>query len=162
MGGWGRKEVLGSEYQHKQSRQEEPLESRLGWREPRSEASATGNCVDGERVWRPQHLATGRGRQTGLIPVLPALPAPGELTPLMCLSWNSERKRVMRSDGMAKEMPAVTFRVLMPMTSPSCAGQRWGVTGSGPQGMVPAAPSGAPHCCGRLHLHPHLTFPAAQ
>ena len=38
---------------------------------------------------------------------------------MTCLSWNSVRNCMMRSEGMAKEMPAVTLRVLMPMTSPS-------------------------------------------
>lgn len=58
----------------------------------------------------------------GLILGDPALPAPLESSlPFTCLFWNSERKRVMRSDGMAKEMPAATLSVLMPMTSPSWA-----------------------------------------
>jgi hypothetical protein len=52
----------------------------------------------------------------------PVLPAPRESSlPFTCLFWNSERKRVMRSEGMAKEMPAATLSVLMPMTSPSWA-----------------------------------------
>ena len=39
----------------------------------------------------------------------------------------------MRSEGMAKEMPAATLSVLMPMTSPSCAGGR-------PRGRSPGQP----------------------
>lgn len=35
------------------------------------------------------------------------------------LSAARSRKRLRLSEGMAKEMPAVTFMVLMPMTSPS-------------------------------------------
>lgn len=58
----------------------------------------------------------------GLILGDPASPAPLESSlPFTCLFWNSERKRVMRSEGMAKEMPAATLSVLMPMTSPSWA-----------------------------------------
>lgn len=39
--------------------------------------------------------------------------------PLLCLDWDSVRKRLILSEGIAKEIPAVTFRVLMPITSPS-------------------------------------------
>lgn len=39
--------------------------------------------------------------------------------PLLCLASDSVRKRLILSEGMAKEIPAVTFRVLMPITSPS-------------------------------------------
>lgn len=54
---------------------------------------------------------------------VPCLGSPqGSAVPLTCLSWNSARKRVMRSEGMAKEIPAATLSVLMPMTSPSWAG----------------------------------------
>lgn len=40
--------------------------------------------------------------------------------PLACLSCDSARNCLILSEGMAKEIPAVTFRVLMPITSPSC------------------------------------------
>lgn len=42
------------------------------------------------------------------------------LSPLLYLVCDSVRKWLILSEGMAKEIPAVTFRVLMPMTSPSC------------------------------------------
>ena len=35
-------------------------------------------------------------------------------------SWNSAKNCRMRSEGIAKEIPAVTFNVFMPITSPSC------------------------------------------
>lgn len=41
------------------------------------------------------------------------------LIPLDCLSYDSARNCRILSEGMAKEMPAVTFSVLIPMTSPS-------------------------------------------
>lgn len=34
-------------------------------------------------------------------------------------SWNSARNCLIRSEGIAKEIPAVTFSVFMPITSPS-------------------------------------------
>lgn len=40
--------------------------------------------------------------------------------PLLCLSCDSVRNWVIRSEGIAKEIPAVTFKVLIPITSPSC------------------------------------------
>lgn len=40
-------------------------------------------------------------------------------SPLLCLSRESLRKRVILSEGIANEIPAATFRVLMPITSPS-------------------------------------------
>lgn len=40
--------------------------------------------------------------------------------PLACLSCDSARNCRILSEGMAKEIPAVTFSVLMPITSPSC------------------------------------------
>lgn len=39
-------------------------------------------------------------------------------------SWNSAKNCRIRSDGIAKEMPAVTFSVFMPITSPSWQGGR--------------------------------------
>lgn len=39
--------------------------------------------------------------------------------PLACLSWDSVRNFLILSDGIANEIPAVTFNVLIPMTSPS-------------------------------------------
>ena len=59
-----------------------------------------------------------------LSPGAASLTPRGGSVPLPVLSWNSERKRVMRSEGMAKEMPAATLSVLMPMTSPSWAGEQ--------------------------------------
>lgn len=53
----------------------------------------------------------------------PQLPLPlaagGLPSPLACRSCDSVRNFLILSDGMAKEIPAVTFRVLMPITSPS-------------------------------------------
>lgn len=48
-------------------------------------------------------------------------PYPGRplASPLACRSWDSVRNFLILSDGIAKAMPAVTFRVLMPITSPS-------------------------------------------
>lgn len=45
------------------------------------------------------------------------------LWPLACLSYDSVRNSLILSDGMAKEIPAVTFRVFIPITSPSCRSQ---------------------------------------
>lgn len=39
--------------------------------------------------------------------------------PLDCLSWDSARNCRILSEGIAKDIPAVTFSVLMPITSPS-------------------------------------------
>lgn len=39
--------------------------------------------------------------------------------PLLCFPNESFKKRVILSEGMAKEIPAATFRVLIPITSPS-------------------------------------------
>ncbi len=39
--------------------------------------------------------------------------------PLACLSWDSARNCWILSEGIAKDIPAVTFSVLMPITSPS-------------------------------------------
>lgn len=39
--------------------------------------------------------------------------------PLACLSWDSARNCWILSEGMAKDIPAVTFSVLIPITSPS-------------------------------------------
>lgn len=44
-------------------------------------------------------------------------------SPVRCLWKESPRKRVILSDGIAKEIPAATFRVLIPITSPSCRGR---------------------------------------
>lgn len=44
--------------------------------------------------------------------------------PLACLSWDSARNCRILSEGMAKEIPAVTFSVLIPITSPSCKNSR--------------------------------------
>lgn len=46
-------------------------------------------------------------------------PVVAGLLPLYCLSWALSRNRLIRSDGMAKEIPAVTFSVFIPITSPS-------------------------------------------
>lgn len=62
---------------------------------------------EGGRPERGRDSAVGKGQPWGFS------------LPLTCLSWNSVRNCTMRSEGMAKEMPAVTLRVLMPMTSPS-------------------------------------------
>lgn len=67
-------------------------------------------------VWGRRPGGEGAPHTAPRVPRL--LPARG-LLPLPCLSWNSVRKRAMRSEGMAKEMPAATLSVLMPMTSPS-------------------------------------------
>ena len=40
--------------------------------------------------------------------------------PFSWRSWNSAKNCRMRSEGIAKEIPAVTFSVFMPITSPSC------------------------------------------
>lgn len=42
------------------------------------------------------------------------------IEPLACLSCDSARNCLILSEGMAKEIPAVTFSVLIPITSPSC------------------------------------------
>ncbi len=39
--------------------------------------------------------------------------------PLACLSWDSARNCRILSEGIAKDIPAVTFSVLIPITSPS-------------------------------------------
>lgn len=39
--------------------------------------------------------------------------------PLACLSWDSAKNCRILSEGIAKDIPAVTFRVLIPITSPS-------------------------------------------
>lgn len=39
--------------------------------------------------------------------------------PFDCLSWDSVKNFLILSDGIAKEIPAVTFNVLIPITSPS-------------------------------------------
>lgn len=39
--------------------------------------------------------------------------------PLFCFPSESFKKRVILSEGMAKEIPAATFSVLIPITSPS-------------------------------------------
>ena len=40
--------------------------------------------------------------------------------PFSWRSWNSAKNCRMRSEGIAKEIPAVTFSVFMPITLPSC------------------------------------------
>lgn len=45
----------------------------------------------------------------------------------------------MRSEGMAKEMPAATLSVLMPMTSPSWAGDQRGWSLGEPRRPLPSA-----------------------
>lgn len=44
--------------------------------------------------------------------------------PLAWRSWDSVRNFLILSDGIAKEIPAVTFRVFIPITSPSCKARR--------------------------------------
>lgn len=83
---------------------------------------------------------TQHGGQLPLEAQRPAPPALGAL-PLTCLSWNSVRKRAMRSEGMAKEMPAATLSVLMPMTSPSWVwGEQRAIT-LGPKKLLPSMQS---------------------
>lgn len=41
------------------------------------------------------------------------------VVPLASLSYDSARNCRILSDGIAKEIPAVTFNVLIPITSPS-------------------------------------------
>lgn len=79
--------------------------------------------------WVPSQSTAGSPGPAGgceLSPGTASLTPRGGSVPLPVLSWNSERKRVMRSEGMAKEMPAATLSVLMPMTSPSWAGDQSG------------------------------------
>lgn len=79
--------------------------------------------------WAPSQGTAGWPGPAGgceLSPGTVSLTPRGGSVPLPVLSWNSERKRVMRSEGMAKEMPAATLSVLMPMTSPSWAGDQSG------------------------------------
>lgn len=86
---------------------------------------------------------------------VPCLGSPqGSAVPLTCLSWNSARKRVMRSEGMAKEIPAATLSVLMPMTSPSWAGPS---EDGHPGARVPSTAS-APRSQGR----PAITAPSGE
>lgn len=109
---------------------------------PREVEPGGGSC------WRwevsggpPARRGAHAGKQGAPARPLPQQPR-GSAAPLTCLSWNSVRKRVMRSEGMAKEMPAATFSVLMPMTSPSWAGQSEGHHwGGGPQHPVCTRPA---------------------
>lgn len=74
-----------------------------------------------------------------LSPGTASLTPRGGSVPLLVLSWNSERKRVMRSEGMAKEMPAATLSVLMPITSPSWGGDQSGQSLREPKWPLPSA-----------------------
>lgn len=60
----------------------------------------------------------------------------------------------MRSEGMAKEMPAATLSVLMPMTSPSWAG-------TPEQAVTPGARAAPAFTATHRSRGPRLTWPAA-